>query len=80
MNINYYLNLGDNEIRNTDEDSMSFDETLDLFSVFSPAAPFHVKCLYAFRIYDIDQDGVIGYQDMYDIAVLVSRALIVCTT
>ena len=52
--------------------TMSFDEMLDLFSVFGRRAPFHVKCIYAFRIYDVDQDGVIGYDDIYDLTVLVS--------
>ena len=30
---------------------MSFDDFLDMFSVFSEAAPRDIKCVYAFRIY-----------------------------
>lgn len=55
---------------NTSE-SMNFDQVLDVFSVFSYNAPFTVKCIYAFRIYDVDCDGFIGRQDIFDIAALV---------
>ena len=30
---------------------MSFDDFLDMFSVFSEAAPRDIKCVYAFKIY-----------------------------
>lgn len=31
--------------------SMSFDDFLDMFSIFSEAAPRDIKTVYAFRIY-----------------------------
>jgi Ca2+-binding EF-hand superfamily protein len=30
---------------------MNFDDFLDMFSVFSEAAPRDIKCIYAFKIY-----------------------------
>ncbi|KZS03067.1 Protein CIB2 [Daphnia magna] len=43
---------------------LSFDDFLDLLSVFSEHAPRELKLHYAFRIYDMDGDGVIGPSDL----------------
>ncbi|KAK2169259.1 hypothetical protein NP493_1191g02014 [Ridgeia piscesae] len=43
---------------------MTFDDFLDMFSVFSEAAPRDVKAVYAFKIYDFDRDNQLGRQDI----------------
>jgi len=43
---------------------LTFDEFLDLCSVFSEAAPPDVKIAYAFKIYDFDEDNHIGTSDL----------------
>lgn len=37
--------------------AMTFEDFLDLMSVFSEGATRDVKASYAFRIYDFDSDG-----------------------
>ncbi|KAL7646730.1 UNVERIFIED_CONTAM: hypothetical protein RMT77_001983 [Armadillidium vulgare] len=44
--------------------SMSFDQFLEMFSVFSEECPREIKAIYAFRIYDFDDDGFIGKEDL----------------
>ena len=44
------------------DEAMSFDDYLDLYSALSEQATRDVKTAYAFRIYDFDGDGVIGNQ------------------
>ncbi|RWS17218.1 calcium and integrin-binding family member 2-like protein [Dinothrombium tinctorium] len=43
---------------------MTFDDFLDMFSVFSESAPRDVKVYYAFKIYDYDGDHFIGPNDI----------------
>merc|ERR1712080_109441 len=43
---------------------MSFDEFLDIMSVFSERAPSQIKSYYAFLLYDFDGDGIISMQDI----------------
>ena len=43
---------------------MTFNDFLDMFSVFSEAAAKEVKAEYAFKIYDFDGDGELGRQDL----------------
>ena len=43
---------------------MTFDDFLDMFSVFSESAPRDLKSIYAFKIYDFDKDGIINKQDL----------------
>lgn len=43
---------------------MSFDDFLDMFSVFSEAAPRDIKTTYAFKIYDFDCDNYISRDDL----------------
>eukprot|EP00045_Choanoeca_perplexa_P006502 m.55553 g.55553 ORF g.55553 m.55553 type:complete len:131 (+) comp13658_c0_seq5:72-464(+) len=40
---------------------MSFDDFLDMMSVFSEEATREVKASYAFRVYDMDGDGTLCY-------------------
>ena len=39
------------EVFSEDGQNMTFDDFLDMFSVFSEAAPRDIKAVYAFRIY-----------------------------
>ncbi|KAK3090178.1 hypothetical protein FSP39_009805 [Pinctada imbricata] len=43
---------------------MTFEDFLDMMSVFSDNAPKNVKVEYAFRIYDFDEDDVISSDDL----------------
>ncbi|KAI8774814.1 calcium and integrin-binding family member 2-like [Biomphalaria glabrata] len=43
---------------------MAFDDFLDMFSVFSEAAPREIKSAYAFKIYDFDGDNFLGRSDL----------------
>ncbi|KAK6178711.1 hypothetical protein SNE40_011232 [Patella caerulea] len=44
--------------------NMSFDDFLDMFSVFSEAAPRDIKTAYGFRIYDFDGDNYLSRPDL----------------
>ncbi|KAI8499178.1 PREDICTED: calcium and integrin-binding protein 1-like [Branchiostoma belcheri] len=49
---------------------LSFEDFLDMMSVFSDAAPKNVKVEYAFKVYDFDSDG---YLDKSDLKQVVDR-------
>lgn len=49
------------------DDSMTFEDFLDMMSVFSDNAPLSIKIEYAFRIYDFDDDGFIGTDDIVEV-------------
>jgi len=44
--------------------NLTFDDFLDLFSVFSEMAPLDLKLKYAFKVYDFDQDDFLGKDDL----------------
>jgi len=44
--------------------NLTFDDFLDMFSVFSEMAPLQLKLKYAFRIYDFDGDDYLGHDDL----------------
>ena len=44
---------------------MTFEDFLDMMSVFSEGATRDVKASYAFRIYDFDGDGYLGEKDLF---------------
>ncbi|XP_010086300.1 PREDICTED: calcium and integrin-binding protein 1-like, partial [Pterocles gutturalis] len=46
------------------DDSMSFEDFLDMLSVFSDASTSDVKSYYAFRIFDFDDDGTLDRKDL----------------
>ncbi|NXP68953.1 CIB1 protein, partial [Chloropsis cyanopogon] len=48
----------------TGDDSMSFEDFLDMLSVFSDAATSDIKSHYAFRIFDFDEDGILDRKDL----------------
>ncbi|KAG9508464.1 Calcium and integrin-binding family member 3, partial [Fragariocoptes setiger] len=43
---------------------MTFDDFLNMCSIFNEQSPRDTKLHYAFQIYDFDEDGFIGLQDM----------------
>ena len=45
---------------------ISFEDFLDMMSVFSEGATRDVKASYAFRIYDFDGDGYLDKKDLMD--------------
>ncbi|XP_063431242.1 calcium and integrin-binding protein 1-like [Mytilus trossulus] len=47
--------------------NMTFEDFLDMMSVFSDGAPKNVKVEYAFRIYDFDEDDMISDQDLKEV-------------
>lgn len=46
------------------DDSMTFEDFLDMMSVFCDNAPLSIKIEYAFRIYDFDEDDSLGRDDL----------------
>uniref|UniRef100_T1IL49 Sister chromatid cohesion protein DCC1 n=1 Tax=Strigamia maritima TaxID=126957 RepID=T1IL49_STRMM len=48
----------------TNDETMSFEDFLDMMSVFSENAPKTVKTEYAFRVFDFDDDDMIGREDI----------------
>ncbi|NWV15310.1 CIB1 protein, partial [Ptilonorhynchus violaceus] len=48
----------------TRDDSMSFEDFLDMLSVFSDSATSDVKAHYAFRIFDFDDNGTLDRKDL----------------
>ncbi|KAI5634017.1 EF-hand domain pair domain-containing protein [Phthorimaea operculella] len=52
---------------------LTFEDFLDMMSVFSEAAPRDIKAWYAFRIYDLDDDMYIGREDLLEATRLLTR-------
>ncbi|NWY49083.1 CIB1 protein, partial [Sylvia atricapilla] len=48
----------------TRDGSMSFEDFLDMLSVFSDSATSDIKSHYAFRIFDFNEDGVLDRKDL----------------
>ncbi|XP_005101818.1 calcium and integrin-binding protein 1 [Aplysia californica] len=48
-------------------DGMTFEDFLDMMSVFSDGAPKNVKVEYAFRVYDFDGDDLISDEDLKNV-------------
>ncbi|KAK9303499.1 hypothetical protein QLX08_004813 [Tetragonisca angustula] len=46
------------------DEGICFEEFLEMMSVFSEQAPRDLKVFYAFKIYDFDEDGVLGLNDL----------------
>lgn len=44
--------------------NLTFNDFLDLMSIFSEQAPRDIKVFYAFKIYDFDGDHFIGSNDL----------------
>ncbi|EEB12837.1 predicted protein [Pediculus humanus corporis] len=49
---------------NDGKGNLTFEDFLDLLSVFSEHAPRDIKVFYAFKIYDFDGDQHIGHKDL----------------
>ncbi len=56
-------------------DEMTFDDYLNMMSVFSDNAPVAVKCRYAFEIYKFDENDYKERLTPYDIKSLVIRLI-----
>ncbi|CAG5128705.1 unnamed protein product [Candidula unifasciata] len=52
------------KVFSSSDDGMTFEDFLDMMSVFSDGAPKNVKVEYAFRIYDFDGDDLISDSDL----------------
>jgi len=64
-------------------DSLSFENFLDMVFIFSEQASHEKKLDYAFKMYDDDNDGYIGRDDLYNIVTLMtskSRGQLAATT
>ncbi|GAB0096014.1 calcium and integrin-binding family member 2 [Sergentomyia squamirostris] len=53
--------------------NLTFEDFLDLLSVFSEQAPRDIKIFYAFKIYDFDKDGFIGQSDLKGVLKALTR-------
>ncbi|XP_064292632.1 calcium and integrin-binding family member 2 isoform X3 [Plodia interpunctella] len=53
--------------------NLTFEDFLDMMSVFSEAAPRDIKAWYAFRIYDLDNDMYIGREDLLEATRLLTK-------
>ncbi|XP_041975539.1 calcium and integrin-binding family member 2 isoform X1 [Aricia agestis] len=61
------------EVFSHDGEGLTFDDFLDMMSVFSEAAPRDIKAWYAFRIYDLDNDLYIGKEDLLEASRLLTK-------
>jgi len=46
------------------DEQLSFEDYLDMLSVLSPRAPLQTKAMYAFRVFDFDEDDVLSRDDL----------------
>ncbi|CAG0925490.1 unnamed protein product [Notodromas monacha] len=44
--------------------ALTFDDFLDMMSVLSEASPRQIRVAYAFRIFDYNDDGYLGWSDL----------------
>ncbi|XP_033750002.1 calcium and integrin-binding protein 1-like [Pecten maximus] len=52
------------KVFSSEEGGLSFEDFLDMMSVFSEKAPKEIKTQYAFKIYDFDDDDAISREDL----------------
>ena len=52
------------QVFSTDSVGISFEDFLDMMSVFSHRAPWNLKAAYAFRIFDFNEDSRICFGDI----------------
>jgi len=62
----------DGEEEEDNPDSLSFENFLDMVFIFSEQASHEKKLDYAFKMYDDDDDGFIGRDDLYNIVTLMT--------
>lgn len=64
----------ENSVNNNEtSNSMSFENFLDMVYIFSEQASLGEKIKYAFKIYDEDNDGYIGRDDLHSIVSLMTK-------
>jgi calcium and integrin-binding protein 1 len=51
----------------TNNGDCTFDDFVDMLSVFSERAPLSFKAEYAFRIFDFDNDDMLGPEDLQEL-------------
>ena len=64
---------GEDSSANDEITSLSFENFLDMVYIFSEQAPLEKKIKYAFKIYDEDNDGYIGRDDLHSIVSLMTN-------
>ncbi|XP_078495754.1 calcium and integrin-binding protein 1-like [Ciona intestinalis] len=55
------------EEKDEEEDSLNFDDFLDMMNALSDQAPFSLKAKYAFQIFDCNQNGYVDKEDVLEI-------------
>ncbi|KAG8187098.1 hypothetical protein JTE90_023940 [Oedothorax gibbosus] len=55
------------KVFSTQDPYFTFEDFLDLMSVYSSEAPLKVKASYAFRIFDLDDDDMLSKKDIRDL-------------
>lgn len=55
------------KVFSTQETDITFDNFLDMMSIFSNEAPLKVKTFYAFRIFDFDDDNMLSEEDLREL-------------
>lgn len=55
------------KVFSSQETDITFDDFLEMMSVFSSKAPLKVKTSYAFRIFDFDDDNMLSARDLREL-------------
>lgn len=63
----------ENGSANSEANSLSFENFLDMVYIFSEQASLEEKMKFAFKIYDEDDDGYIGRDDLHSIVSLMTK-------
>lgn len=67
LKVNPFRDRICNVFSSSSDGDMTFEDFLDMMSVFSENAPKNVKVEYAFRIYDFNGDDVICHEDLKEV-------------
>ena len=67
------LDRGNSSAANNETNSLSFENFLDMVYIFSEQASLGEKIKHAFKIYDEDNDGYIGRDDLHSIVSLMTK-------
>ncbi|XP_037958468.1 calcium and integrin-binding protein 1-like [Teleopsis dalmanni] len=64
LNVNPFGDRICKVFSSSDDGDMTFEDFLDMMSIFSEACPKNLKAEYAFRIMDFDGDDMLGVTDL----------------